>query len=62
MTLMIATGAADFAVHEDEDLRHLEVSAPAALAAMAPFLSRLIARERPAHLTWRLTFAPEEAP
>lgn len=54
--LRIATGHTDLTVHDNLLACHVTVAAPAGLIPVTSWLSRVIAAERPAHMTWSLSF------
>ena len=54
MTLRTATGIQDFSVQQMIDQQHLVIVVSALPLGWAPWLKRLIAMERPVHLTWSL--------
>lgn len=54
LALTLATGESAIGIEEDAERLHLAISAPASLRPHREWLGRLIAAERPAHLTWSL--------
>lgn len=54
MTLRTATGIQDFSLEQIVERQHLIIQAPVLPSGWTPWLRRLIAMERPVHLTWSL--------
>lgn len=58
LALEMASGRTGFDVVSDPDRRHVAVRASSDLAIWESWLRRLVAAERPLHLTWSLSFGP----
>ena len=55
-TLRLATGMRDFSLEEKTERFHVSIRAPLAAKGLQDALSRLIERQRPAHITYDLSF------
>ena len=58
-TLRIATGLAGIELEPDDARQHLVVRVPAVPAGWSPWLRRVVAESRPAHLSWELVVGAE---
>ena len=60
-TLALATGMAGFSLEEQAERFHVSIRAPSAARGLGDALRRLIEQQRPAHITFDLSFGEEGA-
>lgn len=58
LTLQIASGLSSISIKQQTERQHLQVRAPNLPAGWESWLRRMVAAERPLHLTWDLQLAP----